>query len=726
MERTTPGVRTRSQVQRDNVVEVERLTPGVRTRSQVKRDNGVEDASREAKKIRVDSDEGEDDEDVEEAYSCSDEDDSDEEDEEEEDSEDEIDGDGSSSEGGRKRRQGSIARRVQFETVMRKPATVRAMTAAEIRNAFAYEGVNEDLLKTSLGIGNKAQGDEIVAFVLRQPIVPKEYGKQVSKLVSMDGKWRCVNNQLLCPVKPIDMADVVSSVEEDLEDLEDENEKLSKSAKRRRSIKHTYMYEIVIDGKRYCYVGESSQLVKRLETHITRITQQSAKERDQNAHKRLMDVLRSENSLKYLGLDRDAAPCKLWSRIMELGVLRVYSFAALGVQDYREMCKKFVNEFKSKHGRGPKRSTVECVLGAVGMVQEAVFTSWLRSSARGGVEGGVQGLNESYPGVYWSIEALLAGGKYSFKDIADHPDEFKTMVAAYEAAKKVLRGKKVPWWYVGRDVGGRIPLGVWVSLVRHNFFSLDIDQQNILESVDFEMLEGDRNTLHMLEALQQYADENGGDANPPRECAGPKKGCRCHLGRWCASLRRRWEKLPNDIKKKLLAIGFRRHVSRGGRINRANYDDMLEALQQYADENGGDANPPYECAGPKKGCRCLLGRWCANLRQRWEELPNDIKKKLLAMGFRRHVSRGRRSDRDSDDDMLEVLQQYADENGGDANPPRECAGPKKGCRCHLGRWCASLRQRWEKLPNDIKKKLLAIGFRRHVSRGGRINRELTL
>ena len=93
-------------------------------------------------------------------------------------------------------------------------------------------------------------------------------------------------------------------------------------------------------------------------------------------------------------------------------------------------------------------------------------------------------------------------------------------------------------------------------------------------------------------------------------------------------------------------MGFRRHVGRGRRINRANYDDMLEALQQYKDENGGDANPPRKCAGPKKGCRCHLGSWCDNLRRRWEKLPNDIKKRLLAMGFRRRGSLGRRINRE--------------------------------------------------------------------------------
>ena len=685
-------------MERDNGVELERLTPGVRTRSQVQRDNGVEDASREAKKIRVDSDKGEDDEDEEEAYSCTDEDDSDEEDEEEEDSEDEIDGDGELG-GGRKRRQRCIAHLVvQSEKITRKRAAVRVMTAAEIRNVFSYNGVNRDLLSQDLAAGNtdKVKGAEILSFILDQQIVPEGFARDALPADMEHARWPCLDGHLICPVAKFDRKDVLSAVQRDLEDDKTDEKPETKGAIRRKSIKNTYVYTVNLDGKTYVYVGESSSLNERLVKHLYGMTRSTPEKCSQSAHARLVEVLRSKKSLKSLGLTDEVDAYTLAKTLIESGALKVYSFGALGVQDYRIIARNFVADFLSKYGRAPKRSTVEHVLGSVGMVQEVLFTSWFQSRfGFGSKKKDTIGLNESAPGLYWSAIELEKMKGYSFeKDILHHEEEWVPMLKAFVAAKVKRGDARVPLWCADKPDGSHITVGVWVYLIRSNMLLLPKSKIDSLLMANFPFRENDLNWLRMLDAFKAFVEKHHHGRVPQKE-TGPKR-LPYKLGTWVRTQRSNWEKLSQERQTALLKAGFIFDC-----VTNHNFYLMLDAFKAFVEKHRHGRVPQKE-TGPKH-LPYKLGTWVRTQRINWHHLSQERQTALLKAGFIFDCVTNHNFYL-----MLDAFKAFVEKHRHGRVPYRD-SGPKH-LPYKLGTWVRTQRINWHHLSQERQTALLKAGF----------------
>ena len=197
-----------------------------------------------------------------------------------------------------------------------------------------------------------------------------------------------------------DVAEEVIGVDDEVTSL-----KMVRSMKRRLSVKQNYVIWLAIGGQSFRYCGESTNLMKRIVEHVCQFSRRDAERAKQEAHAEVVKMLRQEGGLESMGLESDAPPKTVAAHLIRTGFLKVSSAPVIDAEICRDVAAKFESLFLKKTGNNVSKITLFHVLGAIGMVREAVETAAFGS--RFGF-GGPGALNRSAPGIYYKTDAALS------------------------------------------------------------------------------------------------------------------------------------------------------------------------------------------------------------------------------------------------------------------------------------------------------------------------------
>jgi len=156
--------------------------------------------------------------------------------------------------------------------------------------------------------------------------------------------------------------------------------------------------------------------MKRIVEHVCQFSRRDAERTKQEAHAEVVKLLRQEGGLESMGLESDAPPKTVAAHLIRTGFLKVSSAPVIDAEICRDVAAKFESLFLKKTGTRCSKITLFHVLGAIGMVREAVETAAFGS--RFGF-GGPGALNRSAPGIHYKGDNTNAASSFLKKPKAE-------------------------------------------------------------------------------------------------------------------------------------------------------------------------------------------------------------------------------------------------------------------------------------------------------------------
>jgi hypothetical protein len=235
-------------------------------------------------------------------------------------------------------------------------------------------------------------------------------------------------------------------------------------------------------------------------------------------------------------------------------------------------------------------------------------------------------------------------------------------------------------------------LGQWVASQRNqeNRGKLLPERKALLDALGFEWRGiNKRDWQRMYERLQQFYQQEG-HCSPIRQADKP-------LAIWVMDQRKRRGRLSNDQEAQLNELGFRWHENIQQQKEaqwEAKYSRLLQFRAQYG-----------HCLVRENNVDNALAQWVdeQRCRQRLGQLALHRVEKLNQIGFSWREDNTRERE-EKWQQMYERLLHFKQQYGHCRVVRKWPPDPQ------LGRWVAFQRQRWQRLPHELKEQLLGVGF----------------